>query len=304
MLVVAGTFKRADTSLSEQAMLMRSLRDANVAKIECDDLRIRGLLEGLFSGVGVEPHHPVVLIGLAGCDKALPYTGMLEQLNPSAFTHGKMSMSYYTDSLLRQTAMELPLEKKAEMLFEPPGVLRLIYCIDDLNLKGDDLKILKGLLGDLFPGMGVEAHHPVMLLGLAGCGKTRSCTGMLKQLDPSVFTNCKMDLSYCSDSLLLQTAMELPLVKKAGELFEPPGKLQLIYHIDGLDMPAVDKYNTPIAIGLIKQKQGYSHWYDRRKSQLKENGNAQYLCGMNPTAGSTSMNRGLAEPFEGARRPH
>ena len=58
-------------------------------------------------------------------------------------------------------------------------MLRLIYCIDDLNIKGDDLTILKGLLGYLFPGIGVEAHRPVMLLGLAGCGKTQSCTGML-----------------------------------------------------------------------------------------------------------------------------
>ena len=149
----------------------------------------------------------MVLIGLAGCDKALPYTGMLEQLNPSAFTHGKMSMSYYTDSLLRQTAMELPLEKKAEMLFEPPGVLRLIYCIDDLNIKGNDLMILKGLLGDLFPGMGVEAHRTVVLPGLAGCGKTQSCTGMLKQLNPPVFTNCRMNMGSYTDSLLLQTAM-------------------------------------------------------------------------------------------------
>ena len=34
VLVVAGGFKRADPSLTEQAVLMRSLRDTNVAKIE------------------------------------------------------------------------------------------------------------------------------------------------------------------------------------------------------------------------------------------------------------------------------
>jgi len=54
VLVVAGGFKRADPTLSEQAVLMRSLRDTNVAKIEGDDLKIfMGLLEDLFPGVKV-----------------------------------------------------------------------------------------------------------------------------------------------------------------------------------------------------------------------------------------------------------
>lgn len=51
VLVVAGGFKRADPSLTEQAVLMRSLRDTNVAKIEGDDLRIfMALLGDLFPG--------------------------------------------------------------------------------------------------------------------------------------------------------------------------------------------------------------------------------------------------------------
>jgi len=54
VLNVAGAFKRADRSLSEQAVLMRSLRDTNVAKIEGDDLKIfMGLLGDLFPGIDV-----------------------------------------------------------------------------------------------------------------------------------------------------------------------------------------------------------------------------------------------------------
>eukprot|EP00442_Polarella_glacialis_P057525 CAMPEP_0115146732 /NCGR_PEP_ID=MMETSP0227-20121206/62880_1 /TAXON_ID=89957 /ORGANISM="Polarella glacialis, Strain CCMP 1383" /LENGTH=133 /DNA_ID=CAMNT_0002556485 /DNA_START=161 /DNA_END=559 /DNA_ORIENTATION=+ len=54
VLVVAGSFKRADPSLAEQAVLMRSLRDTNVAKIEGDDLKIFcGLLSDLFPGIEV-----------------------------------------------------------------------------------------------------------------------------------------------------------------------------------------------------------------------------------------------------------
>jgi dynein heavy chain len=54
VLVVAGGFKREDATLTEQAVLMRSLRDTNVAKIDGDDLKIfMGLLADLFPGIDV-----------------------------------------------------------------------------------------------------------------------------------------------------------------------------------------------------------------------------------------------------------
>jgi dynein heavy chain len=54
VLVVAGAFKRADPSLAEQGVLMRSLRDTNVAKIDGDDRVIfMGLLSDLFPGIDV-----------------------------------------------------------------------------------------------------------------------------------------------------------------------------------------------------------------------------------------------------------
>lgn len=67
----------------------------------------------------------------------------------------------------------------------------------------------------------------------------------------------KMNMSYYTDSAMLQTMMEIPLEKKAGRLYAPPGKLQMIYFIDDLNMPALDKYNTQSAIELIKQKQDH-----------------------------------------------
>eukprot|EP00931_Biecheleriopsis_adriatica_P101533 TRINITY_DN7664_c0_g1_i1.p1 TRINITY_DN7664_c0_g1~~TRINITY_DN7664_c0_g1_i1.p1 ORF type:complete len:4295 (+),score=1011.97 TRINITY_DN7664_c0_g1_i1:399-12887(+) len=143
----------------------------------------------------------------------------------------------------------------------------------------------------------IEVQHPVMLIGLAGCGKTQSCAGLLKQLNPEAFMGYKMNLSYYTDSAMLQTMMEIPLEKKAGKLYAPPGKLQMIFFIDDLNMPALDKYNTQSAIELIKQKQDYNHWYDRNKIQVKDIGNTQYLCCMNPTAGSFTVNQRLQRHF-------
>eukprot|EP00931_Biecheleriopsis_adriatica_P017411 TRINITY_DN1250_c0_g1_i8.p1 TRINITY_DN1250_c0_g1~~TRINITY_DN1250_c0_g1_i8.p1 ORF type:complete len:2173 (-),score=601.12 TRINITY_DN1250_c0_g1_i8:164-6553(-) len=143
----------------------------------------------------------------------------------------------------------------------------------------------------------IEQHHPIMLIGLAGCGKTQSSLGLLKSLPSDTFTHYAMNMSFYTDSTLLQAMMENPLEKKAGKLFAPPGKLQMIYFVDDLNMPALDKYNTQSAIELMKQKQDYGHWWDRSKITVKDIGNTQYLCCMNPTAGSFIVNQRLQRHF-------
>jgi len=143
----------------------------------------------------------------------------------------------------------------------------------------------------------IEEHHSIMLIGLAGCGKTQSCLGLLKNLPTDIFMFYGVNMSYYTDSTLLQAMMENPLEKKAGKLYAPPGKLQLVYFVDDLNMPALDKYNTQSAIELMKQKQDYGHWYDRNKILIKDIGNTQYMCCMNPTAGSFIVNQRLQRHF-------
>jgi dynein heavy chain len=54
VLVVAGSFKRAEPNTPEQGILMRALRDFNIPKIVADDLDIFfGLLGDLFPGIDV-----------------------------------------------------------------------------------------------------------------------------------------------------------------------------------------------------------------------------------------------------------
>ncbi|KAL8448487.1 hypothetical protein Emed_003748 [Eimeria media] len=56
VLVVAGSFKRQLPELSEQAILMKALRDSNLAKIVADDVKVfQGLLGDLFPGVEPPP---------------------------------------------------------------------------------------------------------------------------------------------------------------------------------------------------------------------------------------------------------
>merc|ERR1719230_2330493 len=165
-------------------------------------------------------------------------------------------------------------------------------AMGEVTVPTSETVSLSFIMGNL-----MQVNHPVMLIGLAGCGKTQSCNGLLKSLKPDVFTYFAMNMSFYTDSTLLQTMMEIPLEKKAGKLYAPPGKLQMIYFIDDLNMPALDNYNTQSGIELMKQKQDYNHWYDRVKITVKDIGNTQYLCCMNPTAGSFIVNQRLQRHF-------
>lgn len=54
--------------------------------------------------------------------------------------------------------------------------------------------------------------------------------------------------------------LEKPLEKKAGRTFAPPIGKRLIYFIDDLNMPEVDRYGTVQPHTLIRQHLDYSHW--------------------------------------------
>ncbi len=58
----------------------------------------------------------------------------------------------------------------------------------------------------------------------------------------------------------LQLIMEQPLEKKSGVRFGPPGARRLVYFIDDMNMPLVDKYDTQSAIELARQLVDYRGW--------------------------------------------
>lgn len=60
----------------------------------------------------------------------------------------------------------------------------------------------------------VRVHHPVMLIGMSGCGKTQQCQGILREIDPSVFTSTAINMNYYTDSAALQGMLETPLEKR------------------------------------------------------------------------------------------
>ncbi len=142
---------------------------------------------------------------------------------------------------------------------------------------------------DYFIKRFIFVNHPVLLIGLAGCGKTALAKGILRSIVkemPDNYNFQQINFSYYTDSSYLQIQLEQFLKKIAGKQFGPPGKQKLIYFIDDLNMPQLDVYDTQSAISLLRQHADYEHWYDVGKLALKDIVNTQTIAALNPSAGS------------------
>ncbi|KAI9353687.1 dynein heavy chain and region D6 of dynein motor-domain-containing protein [Obelidium mucronatum] len=135
----------------------------------------------------------------------------------------------------------------------------------------------------------VDNGKPVLLIGNAGCDKLYSYG------EDRLIVN--VPFNFYTTAWSLQTILEKPLEKKAGRNYGPPGSKKLIYFLDDLNMPEVDKYGTASPHTLLRQYLDYRHWYDRAKLTLKEIHNCQYVACMNPTAGSFTISGRLGRHF-------
>nr|XP_033816070.1 dynein heavy chain 17, axonemal isoform X1 [Geotrypetes seraphini] len=143
----------------------------------------------------------------------------------------------------------------------------------------------------------VTKKWPVMLVGNAGTGKSVLMADKLLSLNTDDYIVQSVPFNFYTTSAMLQGVLEKPLEKKAGRNYGPPGTKKLIFFIDDMNMPEVDKYGTVAPHTLIRQHMDHGHWYDRNKLALKDIHNCQYVACMNPTAGSFIIDSRLQRHF-------
>ncbi|KAK7507150.1 hypothetical protein BaRGS_00001085, partial [Batillaria attramentaria] len=147
-----------------------------------------------------------------------------------------------------------------------------------------------------FMDMLIEKGRPVMLVGMAGTGKTVLMQNKLQNLSDA-WAVANVPFNFYTTSEMLQRVLEKPLEKKAGRNYGPPGNKRLIYFVDDLNMPEVDQYFTVQPHTFMRQHVDHNHWYDRIKLTLKEIHHTQYVACMNPTAGSFTIDPRLQRHF-------
>ncbi|KAA0166994.1 hypothetical protein FNF28_02917 [Cafeteria roenbergensis] len=86
----------------------------------------------------VERRIPVMLVGDTGCGKTALVNGLLREQDSSALVSTTINFNFFTDSRTLQTNLEAPLEKKTSTTFGPPGTVKMVYFVDDLNLPEVD----------------------------------------------------------------------------------------------------------------------------------------------------------------------
>jgi dynein heavy chain len=146
--------------------------------------------------------------------------------------------------------------------------------------------------------MHVKARKGMIYIGSAGTGKTTIVRDYFSTLDKESIINASINFNSYTDSKALQVVVESQVDKRAGRTFGPPPSKVLIYFMDDLNMPYLDKYGTQSPICLVRQIIDYGIIYDRDHLEEKKFlVDIMFAACMNPKSGSFIVDLRLSRHF-------
>jgi dynein heavy chain len=84
----------------------------------------------------------------------------------------------------------------------------------------------------------------MLFVGYAGTGKTTIVKDYFADVDKEITVCSTMSMNSYTDSKALQTVIESNVDKRMGKIFGPPSGKILMFFMDDLNMPKLDKYGT------------------------------------------------------------
>jgi len=127
----------------------------------------------------------------------------------------------------------------------------------------------------------------MLYVGAAGTGKTTIIKDYFSTLDKEKTIYGIINFNSYTDSKAMQVVIESQVDKRSGVIFGPPLGKVLIYFMDDLNMPYLDKYGTQSPICLVRQIIDYGLVYDRdHLEEKKKLLDIMFSACMNPKSGS------------------
>jgi len=100
--------------------------------------------------------------------------------------------------------------------------------------------------------MHVASKKGMLYVGAAGTGKTTIIKDYFSTLDKEKTIYAGINFNSYTDSKAMQVVVESQVDKRSGVIFGPPLGKVLIYFMDDLNMPYLDKYGTQSPICLVR----------------------------------------------------
>jgi len=105
----------------------------------------------------------------------------------------------------------------------------------------------------------------MIYVGTAGTGKSIIIKNYFNQVDSEQVVTQSISMNSYTDSQALQVVIESQVDKLSGTNYGPQPGRTLIYFMDDVNMPKLDKYFTQSPICLVRQIIDYGLIYNRDK---------------------------------------
>ena len=162
-----------------------------------------------------------------------------------------------------------------------------------LNVPTVDTVRMSGIM-DLL----VKKGHHVMFVGNAGTGKTSLVKNYLNALDSDHMLSYSITMNYYTDSRAFQVQVDDAVDKRSGRIYGPPAGKKMVFFVDDLNLPYIEKYGTQNSLSLFRQMIDHKSYYDREDVGFRKDlVDCQYVAAMNPTSGSFTITERLQRYF-------
>jgi len=128
------------------------------------------------------------------------------------------------------------------------------------------------------------AGHNVLITGETGVGKSVVTKDFLATAPDHIVSAC-VNFSGKTTTKNLQDAFEGNLEAKRKTLLGPPGGKKMIFFIDDVNMPQLDRYGSQPPCELLRQTIDSTGFFDTKKLIFKQVKDTNYVCACAPPGG-------------------